>query len=73
MSVRKAQQALKVLITAKLIEQKKRSGRTDEYRVLPTRHWVTKEELDNIRQATMNNKNEKLTEDAGNAMLSDVD
>jgi hypothetical protein len=73
MSVRKAQQALKVLITAKLIEQKKRSGRTDEYRVLPTRHWASREELENIRQASMNNKNETLTQDDDNAMISDVD
>lgn len=66
MSVRKAQQAIKVLIKAKLIEQTKRSGRTDEYRVLGTRDWAAKEELDNIRQAIKTTGNEQLTEDDDN-------
>ncbi|MBD2386749.1 helix-turn-helix domain-containing protein [Cylindrospermum sp. FACHB-282] len=73
MSVRKAQQALKFLIQAKLLEQTKREGRTDEYRVLATRHWAAKEELDNIRQAIMNNKNEKVTEADLNDLLPSVD
>ncbi|MBU7584161.1 MAG: helix-turn-helix domain-containing protein [Nostoc sp. TH1S01] len=50
MSMRKAQQAMKVLINANLVTQKKRTGRTDEYKVTPIHTWVAKEELDNIRK-----------------------
>lgn len=50
MSMRKAQQAMKVLINANLVIQKKRTGRTDEYKVTPIHTWVAKEELENIRK-----------------------
>jgi predicted transcriptional regulator len=50
MSMRKAQQAMKVLINANLVTQKKRTGRTDEYKVTPIHTWVVKEELDKIRK-----------------------
>ena len=51
MSTRKAQQALKVLLEARLLTQVKRKGRTDEYRVTPASEWVPREELDDIRKA----------------------
>ncbi|NEQ19567.1 MAG: helix-turn-helix domain-containing protein [Microcoleus sp. SIO2G3] len=51
MSVRKAQQALKVLLKANLIKQTKREGRTDEYNVTPTNEWVSKEEFAKIRES----------------------
>lgn len=62
MSVRKAQQALKILIQAKLLEQTKREGRTDEYRVTATKEWANSEELDKIRQAIMSGKVEEHLE-----------
>lgn len=59
MSVRKAQQALKVLIKANLIKQTKRHGRTDEYRVTPTKEWVSKDELAKIRTDATSRKPDK--------------
>ncbi|MEH1927564.1 MAG: helix-turn-helix domain-containing protein [Nostoc sp.] len=50
MSMRKAQQAIKVLIKANLVTQTKRTGRTDEYRVTPVSDWVSKDQLDQIRK-----------------------
>ncbi|ABA19923.1 hypothetical protein Ava_0297 [Trichormus variabilis ATCC 29413] len=50
MSMRKAQQALKVLMKANLVIQRKRNGRTDEYRITPVSEWVAGEKLDEIRQ-----------------------
>ncbi|MHC5778537.1 helix-turn-helix domain-containing protein [Nostoc sp.] len=50
MSMRKAQQAIKVLIKANLVTQTKRTGRTDEYRVTPVSNWVSKDQLDQIRK-----------------------
>ena len=50
MSMRKAQDAIKVLIKANLITQTKRRGRTDEYRVTPVSNWVSKDQLDEIRK-----------------------
>lgn len=61
MSVRKAQQALKVLLKANLIKQTKRQGRTDEYRVTPTKEWASREELIKIRaSATSPKPNKKI-------------
>jgi MarR-like DNA-binding transcriptional regulator SgrR of sgrS sRNA len=51
MSVRKAQQSLKVLLEANLISQTKRKGRTDEYRVIPASEWVPSKQLEEIRKA----------------------
>lgn len=51
MSIRKAQQAIKVLLKANLLKQTKRSGRTDEYKVTLASEWVPKEELEEIRKA----------------------
>jgi predicted transcriptional regulator len=51
MSMRKAQQAIKVLITANLVTQTKRKGRTDEYRVTYISDWVASEKLEEIRKA----------------------
>lgn len=59
MSVRKAQQALKVLLKANLIKQTKRQGRTDEYRVTPTKEWVSREELAKIRASATSPKPSK--------------
>lgn len=50
MSMRKAQQAMKVLIKANLVTQTKRTGRTDEYRVTSVNNWASKDELDKIRK-----------------------
>jgi DNA-binding transcriptional regulator GbsR (MarR family) len=50
MSSRKAQQAIKVLKEANFIQQTKRPGRTDEYRVVPASEWVSREELVEVRQ-----------------------
>jgi predicted transcriptional regulator len=52
MSMRKAQQSLKFLIKAQLVIQKKRKGRTDEYRVTLYSSWVLGEELDKLRLET---------------------
>ena len=53
MSMRKAQQAMKVLIKANLVTQNKRTGRTDEYKVTLFNAWSPKEELDKIRKDVM--------------------
>jgi len=50
MSPRKAQQAMKVLIRANLVTQTKRVGRTDEYQVRSASDWISKEELDQVRE-----------------------
>ncbi|KYC40006.1 hypothetical protein WA1_29040 [Scytonema hofmannii PCC 7110] len=50
MSMRKAQQAVKVLVKANLVTQTKRTGRTDEYRVTHIGDWVPSEKLDGIRK-----------------------
>lgn len=50
MSSRKAQQAIKVLKEANFIQQTKRPGRTDEYRVVPASEWVSREELVEVRR-----------------------
>jgi hypothetical protein len=51
MSVRKAQQSLKVLLLANLLTQNKRKGRTDEYKVTPASQWVAPEKLEGIRKS----------------------
>jgi DNA-binding transcriptional regulator GbsR (MarR family) len=51
MSVRKAQQSLKVLLLANLLTQNKRKGRTDEYKVTPASQWVPSEKLVEIRKS----------------------
>lgn len=50
MSSRKAQQAIKVLKEANFIQQTKRPGRTDEYRVVLASEWVSREELVEVRR-----------------------
>ncbi len=50
MSSRKAQQAIKVLKEANFIQQTKRPGRTDEYRIVLASEWVSREELVEVRQ-----------------------
>jgi len=50
MSVRKAQQSLKVLLLANLLTQNKRKGRTDEYKVTSASQWVPAAELEGIRK-----------------------
>jgi predicted transcriptional regulator len=50
MSMRKAQQSMKVLVKANLVEQNKRTGRTDEYRVTYFNTWTPREKLDKVRK-----------------------
>lgn len=69
MSVRKSQQALKVLIKARLLEQTKRSGRTDEYKVTATSEWVAKEELDKIRKAVADSKADLIMVNSDGSVL----
>lgn len=64
MSVRKAQQALKVLLKANLLKQTKRDGRTDEYRVTSTSEWISKEELAKIRETATSSKPDKTIDTA---------
>jgi hypothetical protein len=49
-SVRKIQYALKFLYEAGFLNQDKRQGRTDVYRLSPTKDWVNKEDLVEIRE-----------------------
>lgn len=63
MSMRKAQQAIKVLIQANLVTQNKRRGRTDEYRVTPVSDWVSKDQLDKIRKIVKTAKDSSADSD----------
>jgi len=63
MSMRKAQQAIKVLIQANLITQTKRTGRTDEYRVTPVSDWVSNDQLDKIRKTIKTTKDSSSDSD----------
>jgi len=63
MSMRKAQQAIKVLIKANLVTQTKRTGRTDEYRVTPVSDWVSKDQLGQIRKAIKSGKDSSADSD----------
>ncbi|MBC6430002.1 helix-turn-helix domain-containing protein [Nostoc sp.] len=63
MSMRKAQQAIKVLIKANLVTQTKRTGRTDEYRVTPVSDWVSKDQLDQIRKTIKTAKDSSADSD----------
>ncbi|MBD2415758.1 hypothetical protein FACHB389_25930 [Nostoc calcicola FACHB-389] len=65
MSMRKAQQAIKVLIKANLVTQTKRTGRTDEYRVTPVSDWIPPEKLEEIRKAVVEGvtKNSSINSD----------
>ncbi|MEJ6482646.1 helix-turn-helix domain-containing protein [Nostoc punctiforme UO1] len=63
MSMRKAQQAIKVLIKANLVTQTKRTGRTDEYRVTPVSNWVSKDQLDQIRKTIKTAKDSSADSD----------
>lgn len=49
-SVRKVQQALKFLYEARFLDQDKRQGRTDVYKLTSTKDWVSKEDLIEIRE-----------------------
>jgi hypothetical protein len=49
-SVRKVQQALKFLYEAGFLDQDKREGRTDVYKLTSTKDWVSKEDLAEIRE-----------------------
>jgi hypothetical protein len=69
MSVRKAQQAIKVLTQANLLSQSKRKGRTDEYRVVPTAQWVKSSELELIRKAVASGKAKEVSSVDGDALL----
>jgi DNA-binding transcriptional regulator GbsR (MarR family) len=49
-SARKVQQALKFLYEAGFLDQDKRQGRTDVYKLTATKDWVKKEDLIEIRE-----------------------
>lgn len=51
MSVRKAQQAIKVLVEANFLRKNPRIGRTDEYRVTLPEEWVPQEEFQRIHKS----------------------
>jgi len=68
MSVRKAQQSLKVLLKANLLTQTKRKGRTDEYRVIPASEWVPSADLKEIRKAVASRVKETSTVEESESM-----
>ncbi|NJM22563.1 MAG: helix-turn-helix domain-containing protein [Richelia sp. RM2_1_2] len=71
MSVRKAQQALKLLINAQLLKQDKRDGRTDLYKVTPASEWAASEELEKIREAVADGKDVVVNPD-GSVVIEEV-
>ncbi|MGF1938308.1 MAG: helix-turn-helix domain-containing protein [Nostoc sp. ChiQUE02] len=59
MSVRKAQYALKFLCEAGFLNQEKRKGRTDQYRITHSREWAKPENLEVIREKVTGVKRKK--------------
>jgi DNA-binding transcriptional ArsR family regulator len=59
LSARKVQQALKFLYEAGFLDQDKRQGRTDVYKLTTTKDWVSKEDLVSIRERVTGVKKSK--------------
>jgi DNA-binding MarR family transcriptional regulator len=64
MSPRRAQQSIRILMDAKMIERTKRPGRTDEYKVTPTTQWISIQELKDLR-TLMKGAKLKIHDDLG--------
>lgn len=70
MSVRKAQYALKFLCEAGFLNQEKRKGRTDQYRITHSRDWVKPEDLEAIRERVTGVKRKKTKSESGKSKPS---
>ena len=69
MSVRKAQYALKFLCEAGFLNQEKRKGRTDQYKVTHSREWAKPEDLEVIREKVTGVKRKQLKNNSKLAKL----
>ncbi|WP_341528080.1 helix-turn-helix domain-containing protein [Nostoc sp. UHCC 0302] len=69
MSVRKAQYALKFLCEAGFLNQEKRKGRTDQYRVTHSRQWAKPEDLEVIREKVTGVKRKQPKNNSKSAKL----
>ena len=62
-SERKVQQVLKFLVAAKMITKEKKSGRkTDVYKVRPSKEWVPKTQLDELRRSKQSGSKKSQSE-----------